>query len=65
MIFVSFADIKQKNYKDAITKIKSIIEEVYHQFYLVCDDDILSEQEKKSFGSKNAGKDLLSEAYKF
>lgn len=49
MIFVSFADIKQKNYKDAITKIKSIIEEVYHQFYFVCDDDILSEQEKKSF----------------
>ena len=31
VIFVSFADVKQNNYKDAVQKIKNIIVDVYRQ----------------------------------
>ena len=33
VIFLSFADVKQDNYRDAIYKIKKIIANVYQQFH--------------------------------
>ena len=33
VIFVSFADVKQDNCKDAVQKIKNIIAQVYRQFF--------------------------------
>ena len=32
VIFLSFADVKQNNYQDAVTKIKMIISDVYRQY---------------------------------
>ena len=49
VIFVSFADVKQRNYEDAVTKIKSILGEVYRQYDFVCYDEVLSNQEKQLF----------------
>lgn len=49
VIFLSFADVKQNNYQDAVTKIKMIIADVYHQYDFICCDEVLSQQEKQSF----------------
>ena len=47
MIFISFADVKQNNYKDAIQKIKNIIVDAYRQHRYLNEEDCFTENEKQ------------------
>lgn len=47
VIFLSFADVKQQNYEDAITKIKKIFSEVYTKHRHLWEAEWLTEEEKK------------------
>ena len=49
VIFLSFADVKQTNYKDAICKIKRIIATVYQQYIKIVESDQLSSLQKMQF----------------
>ena len=51
MIFLSFAEIKQNNYNDAVEKIKRIICEVCQQFDFLKNWDGLTEIEKKNISN--------------
>ena len=45
VIFVSFADVKQNNYKDAVQKIKNIIVDVYRQNRYLNEQECFTENE--------------------
>lgn len=47
VIFISFADVKQNNYKDVIQKIKNIIVDVYRQHRYLNKEDCFTENEKQ------------------
>ena len=47
VIFISFADVKQNNYKDAIQKIKNIIVDVYRQHRYLNKEECFTENEKQ------------------
>lgn len=47
VIFISFADVKQNNYKDAIQKIKNIIVDAYRQHRYLNKEDCFTENEKQ------------------
>ena len=47
VIFISFADVKQNNYKDAIQKIKNIIVDAYRQHRYLNEGDCFTENEKQ------------------
>ena len=47
VIFISFADVKQNNYKDTIQKIKNIIVDVYRQHRYLNKEDCFTENEKQ------------------
>lgn len=47
VIFISFADVKQNNYKDAIQKIKNIIVDVYRQHRYLNSEECFTENEKQ------------------
>lgn len=47
VIFISFADVKQNNYKDAIQKIKNIIVDAYRQHRYINKEDCFTENEKQ------------------
>ena len=51
VIFLSFAEIKQNNYNDAVEKIKRIICEVCQQFDFLKNWDGLTEIEKKNISN--------------
>ena len=51
VIFMSFAEIKQNNYNDAVEKIKRIICEVCQQFVFLKNWDGLTETEKKNISN--------------
>ena len=51
VIFLSFAEIKQNNYNDAVEKIKRIICEVCQQFDFLKNWDGLTETEKKNISN--------------
>ena len=55
VIFLSFADVKQTNYKDAIQKIKNSISELYGQFKELESWEGFSEQERSHIASVNSG----------
>lgn len=46
VISVSFADVKQNNYKDAVQKIKNIIVDVYRQHRYLLEQECFTENEK-------------------
>ena len=46
VIFVSFADVKQNNYKDAVQKIKNIIVDVYRQNRYLNEQECFTENEQ-------------------
>ncbi len=50
VIFLSFADVKQPDYKEAVQKIKSIIADVYNQFAYLKEDARLTEEDREQFG---------------
>lgn len=56
VIFLSFADVKQTNYLDAVGKIKRIIATVFQQFKELFQTELLSEQQKAQF--KNVTPDM-------
>ena len=47
VIFVSFADVKQNNYKDAVQKIKNIIVDVYRQNRYLNEQECSTENEHR------------------
>ena len=47
VIFVSFADVKQNNYKDAVQKIKNIIVDVYRQNRYLPEQECFTENEHR------------------
>ena len=47
VIFISFADVKQNNYKDAIQKIKNIIVDVSRQHRYLNNEECFTENEKQ------------------
>lgn len=47
VIFLSFADVKQNNYKDAVQKIKNIIVDTYRQHRYLNTADCFTQNEKK------------------
>ena len=47
VIFISFADVKQSNYSDAIQKVKKIISDVYRQHRYLADSADLTENERR------------------
>ncbi len=49
VIFLSFADVKQSNAKDAIQKIKKSIAGVCHQFEDLLEQDVFSENQRRQF----------------
>ena len=51
VIFLSFADVKQTNYEDAVRKIKNIIEETYMQHAYLNEAENISETEKRQLRS--------------
>lgn len=47
VIFVSFADVKQNNYKDAVQKIKNIIVDAYRQNRYLNEQECFTENEHR------------------
>ena len=46
-IFISFADVKQDNYKDAVQKVKNIIVDAYRQHRYLSEQKCFTENEKR------------------
>ena len=57
VIFLSFADVKQGNYKDAVKKLKSILAKLYDERYILVDWEGLTPNERKQFLSVSADMD--------
>ena len=49
VIFLSFADVKQGNYKDAVKKMKGILAKLYDERYFLADWEGLTPNEKRQF----------------
>ena len=77
VIFISFADVKQGNYKDAVQKVKKIIADVYRQYRYLMDYPDFTEADRRKLSdmtdriddvtAQDSIKDLsyfLSEYYK-
>ena len=47
VIFLSFADVKQNNYRDAVQKIKNIIVDTYRQYRDLGEQDCFTEKERQ------------------
>lgn len=57
VIFLSFADVKQGNYIDAVKKLKSILAKLYDERYYLADWEGLTPNERKQFLSVSADMD--------
>lgn len=60
VIFLSFADVKQTNYEDAVRKIKKIIEETYMQYSYLYEAEDISEVEKEQLRSVKGNMDHVT-----
>lgn len=60
VIFLSFADVKQTNYEDAVRKIKNIIEETYMQYSYLYEAEDISETEKEQLRSVKGNMDNVT-----
>ena len=49
VIYLSFADVKQTNYEDAVKKIKMILSDLYQQYIFLLQEDCMTEMQKKQF----------------
>ena len=49
VIYLSFADVKQTNYEDAVKKIKRILSDLYQQYVFLLQEDCLTEMQKRQF----------------
>ena len=57
VIFLSFADVKQGNYKDAVKKLKSIVAKLYDERHYLSDWEGLTPNERKYFFSVSSEMD--------
>ncbi|MFR8108951.1 MAG: hypothetical protein ACLU81_10590 [Lachnospira eligens] len=46
LLYISFADVKQTSYAEAVSKIKSIILEMYSQYERMIDKDALTDSQR-------------------
>ena len=60
VIYLSFADVKQTNYKDAVLKIKKIITEVYQQYIEISKWEGLTDVQSKQFRMIDSNMDDVS-----
>ena len=51
VIFISFADVKQNNYKDAVQKIKNIIVDVYRQHRYLTEQKCFTDNERNQMAA--------------
>ena len=58
VIFLSFADVKQTNYKDAVLKIKRILAAVYQQYEELAESKKLSEIQREQFRQISQSMDM-------
>lgn len=49
VIYLSFADVKQTNYADAVKKIKRILSDLYQQYVFLLEEKCMTEMQKKQF----------------
>ena len=49
VIFLSFADMKQQNYEDAVKKVKNILTRLYNEYTFILDWEGLTKNEKEQF----------------
>ena len=49
VIYLSFADVKQTNYADAVKKIKRILSDLYQQYVFLLKENCITEMQKKQF----------------
>ena len=49
VIFLSFADMKQQNYEDAVKKVKNILTKLYNEYTFILDWEGLTKNEKEQF----------------
>lgn len=47
LLYISFADAKQTSYAEAVSKIKSIILEMYSQYERMIDKDALTDSQRQ------------------
>lgn len=49
VIYLSFADVKQTNYADAVKKIKRILSDLYQQYVFLLQENCMTEIQKRQF----------------
>ena len=49
VIYLSFADVKQTNYVDAVKKIKRILSDLYQQYVFLLQENCMTEMQKRQF----------------
>ena len=63
VIYLSFADVKQTSYAEAVSKIKSIILEMYSQYERMIDKDALTDSQRQLLSTIKVGMDDIVEVY--
>ena len=63
VIYLSFADVKQTSYAEAVSKIKSIILEMYSQYERMIDKDTLTDSQRQLLSTIKVGMDDIVEVY--
>lgn len=60
VIYLSFADVKQTSYAEAVSKIKSIILEMYSQYERMIDKDALTDSQRQLLSTIKVGMDDIA-----
>ena len=60
VIYLSFADVKQTSYAEAVSKIKSIILEMYSQYERMIDKDTLTDSQRQLLSTIKVGMDDIA-----
>lgn len=60
LLYISFADAKQTSYAEAVSKIKSIIFEMYSQYERMIDKDALTDSQRQLLSTIKVGMDDIA-----
>lgn len=60
LLYISFADAKQTSYAEAVSKIKSIILEMYSQYERMIDKDALTDSQRQLLSTIKVGMDDIA-----
>ena len=60
LLYISFADVKQTSYAEAVSKIKSIILEMYSQYERMIDKDALTDSQRQLLSTIKVGMDDIA-----